>query len=330
MSRTTVVMVGGFLGSGKTSLILAAARLLEKRGVRTAVILNDQAGALVDTQLAQVHGLAAEQVTGGCFCCRFHDLGACAERLLAAAPKVIFAEPVGSCTDVAATVLQPLRRFYGERLHVAPFTVLRDPGLAIADEDIEYLYTKQLEEADLVRTTKADVYPGAELSVRTGQGIREWLQEVLAGTTTGGSKLLDIDYARYARAEAALGWLNLESTLESVPCSPAMVAGPLLDGVVGLMNEAGVRIAHCKLIASAATGYVKAALTGNDQEPAVEGDLTASPATRHEVLLNLRALGEPEELRRVVEEAMAAIPGTWMRTSIDCFRPAAPAPTYRS
>jgi G3E family GTPase len=40
--RPWIVIVGGFLGSGKTSLILAAAGLLEQRGLRCAVILNDQ------------------------------------------------------------------------------------------------------------------------------------------------------------------------------------------------------------------------------------------------------------------------------------------------
>jgi G3E family GTPase len=67
--KPAIVVVGGFLGAGKTTLILAAARVLQARGVRTAVILNDQGGELVDTRLAEAQGVAADQVTGGCFCC---------------------------------------------------------------------------------------------------------------------------------------------------------------------------------------------------------------------------------------------------------------------
>ena len=102
------MLVGGFLGAGKTSLILAAARVLERQGLRAAAILNDQGDDLVDTRIAREHGLAADQVAGGCFCCRFSDLLEAAERLEAYEPDVIFAEAVGSCTDLAATVLRPL------------------------------------------------------------------------------------------------------------------------------------------------------------------------------------------------------------------------------
>src|SRR5262249_27945282 len=90
-----LVLVGGFLGAGKTTLILCAARLLARRGVRVGVIMNDQAGGLVDTQFALAQDLAAEEVAGGCFCCRFSDLLTAANRLKEKGAEVIFAEPVG-------------------------------------------------------------------------------------------------------------------------------------------------------------------------------------------------------------------------------------------
>jgi G3E family GTPase len=40
-AKPWVVIVGGFLGAGKTTLILAAAEELERRGIRSAIILND-------------------------------------------------------------------------------------------------------------------------------------------------------------------------------------------------------------------------------------------------------------------------------------------------
>ena len=67
---------------------------------------------------------------GGCFCCRFSDLMDSAERLRAHEPDVILAEPVGSCIDISATVLQPIKRYYGDRYRLAPFTVLVDPQRA--------------------------------------------------------------------------------------------------------------------------------------------------------------------------------------------------------
>ena len=90
-------------------MILAAVRLLELRGLRCAVILNDQGNELVDMRHAEVHGMFSREVTGGCFCCRFSALTTVIEELGKTLPDVIFAEPAGSCTDISATVPGPLR-----------------------------------------------------------------------------------------------------------------------------------------------------------------------------------------------------------------------------
>src|SRR6476469_676252 len=125
-TRPVIVPLGGFLGAGKTTLILAASRILHSRGIRPAAILNDQGSELVDTHAA----VAADQVTGGCFCCRFSDLIDAAHRLHAHEPDVIFAEAVGSCTDISATTLQPLKLYYGHQFRLAAYSVLVDPQRA--------------------------------------------------------------------------------------------------------------------------------------------------------------------------------------------------------
>ena len=115
-----IVLIGGFLGAGKTTLILAAAQLLQRRGVPVAAVLNDQAADLVDTQFVQSQGIVTDQVAGGCFCCRFPDLLASIRELQAtAAPDIILAEPVGSCTDLAATVLRPLQTYHPDQYQEA-------------------------------------------------------------------------------------------------------------------------------------------------------------------------------------------------------------------
>src|SRR4051812_36610310 len=122
--RPTLALIGGFLGAGKTTLILKAARILAARGVRVAAVLNDQGDDLVDTELVRRNGIAADQVGGGCFCCRFPDLIDALDRLAVDGPEVIFAEAVGSCTDIVATTLRPLLRDHGHRFRIAPLTVL--------------------------------------------------------------------------------------------------------------------------------------------------------------------------------------------------------------
>ena len=204
--RPSVIFVGGFLGAGKTTLILAAARELKKRGIRCAAILNDQSDSLVDTQWAELHGVPSAEVTDGCFCCRLSDLRAQLEAMLAYAPEVIFAEPVGSCTDISATVLHPLMQEGTYRL--GQFSVLVDPLRSEsllqtdADQDLAFLFRKQLQEADLVCVTKSDLHPKPpelgvkhmrQLSGQTGQGVAAWLDEVLAGKLSAQKDVLDID-----------------------------------------------------------------------------------------------------------------------------------------
>jgi hypothetical protein len=333
--RPHLIVVGGFLGAGKTTLILAAARLLADRGLRSAIILNDQGESLVDTELARSSGFHAGEVTGGCFCCRFSQLMRVADELRAHAPDVIFAEPVGSCTDLSATILQPIRQAYSDTFQLAPLTVLVDPGRIRDNEDVAFLFQKQLEEADLVCFAKSDLYPDPpravntrQVSARTGQGVAAWLDEVMSGKL--GGTILDIDYDRYAQAEAALAWLNAEADLVcDPPISPAMLVGPFLDTLDRELAAANISIVHLKALDRTPGGSLKAAVCANGDEPSVEGALDASPVASHHLLLNLRAVSTPDPVRAIVQRALENLPGRLSEVRLNCFSPAAPKPERR-
>jgi hypothetical protein len=343
--RPTIVPIGGFLGAGKTSLIVAAARILQARGVRVAAVLNDQGGDLVDTSFVEANDILAGQVVGGCFCCRLSDLIYAAEALHGYMPEVIFAEAVGSCTDISATVMQPLKLDYAAQFRVAPYTVVVDPEIARRfrdpnlDPGLSFLFDKQIEEADLVCFTKADRYtefpplPGCSprfLSAQTGDGIAAWLDDVLSGKFPPGAKILEIDYERYARAEAELAWLNCSATVElASPASPASVAGPLIEGIEAALTAKDFMIAHLKVMDQSPEGWVKASIVCNGGEPSVQGILDASPAVAHQILLNARVAGSPDGLRAAVEAQLAAIPGTVEVRSMQCFSPSPPKPQKR-
>jgi hypothetical protein len=345
--RPTLVLVGGFLGAGKTSLLLSAARLLHDRGTRAAIITNDQGGALVDTRTATALGFDAGEIAGACFCCRFGDFIAAAQSLLAVKPDVIFAEPVGSCMDLSATVLQPLKQLYAAQFRLAPFSVLVDPRQAAefvkpdADPQLSYLFQNQIAEADLVLYTKSDLSQAQpqplapspqprHVSALTGEGVAAWLDEILNGRLRAGSQLLDIDYARYAAAEAALGWLNWEGELRlETALTPAYVVGPLLERLDAELTRAGAPIAHLKIFDRAPSGYIRAGICRNGDQPSVEGDLLASPARRHELVINLRARALPAVLDEALARATAELPATLRVLRHQCFQPAPPVPEYR-
>src|SRR6187402_1000415 len=147
-------MIGGFLGAGKTTAVAALAERLTRQGLKVGLITNDQGSELVDTAMLRASGFATEEIPGGCFCCRFNSLVDAAAKLTETTlPDVFIAEPVGSCTDLVATVTYPLRRMYGSEFAIAPLSVLIDPiraevifGLREGkrfSEKVLYIYRKQ-------------------------------------------------------------------------------------------------------------------------------------------------------------------------------------------
>src|SRR5512146_1334089 len=81
--RVRFLMVGGFLGAGKTTTIARLARHYLERGLKVGLVTNDQAFGLVDTQSLRAQGFQVGEVTGACFCCKFNDLVETAARLSA-------------------------------------------------------------------------------------------------------------------------------------------------------------------------------------------------------------------------------------------------------
>lgn len=357
-------MIGGFLGAGKTTAVAALARHLASSGLRVGLITNDQGSDLVDTAMLRSRGFATEEIPGGCFCCRFNSLVEAAERLTEnTSPDVFVAEPVGSCTDLVATVTYPLRRIYGDRFVIAPLSVLVDPiraerilGLAEGkrfSEKVLYIYRKQLEEADLIVISKADLldrarlaalqertraeYPNARVatvSVRTGEGVNEWFS-YLAEAEQHERASMEIDYDTYAEGEALLGWLN--ATVQ-VSHSSGFDSSAMLRTLCGEIQArlGNAEIAHLKMTLSPDQGLGDVAvvnLVRNDFVPELSIKLDA-PVLSGQLVVNARAEASPELLRDALLEAVTTlgerVPG--LRAHVDHvehFRPGRPNPTHR-
>jgi hypothetical protein len=160
--------------------------------------------------------------------------------------------------------------------------------------------------------------------------VEAWLSEILVDGLTAGTRALDIDYARYAQAEAALAWLNLSFVLETGPAiTSAVVIGPLLDRLDEALAAEGIELMHLKVFASSAAGWLKAAICAHGDEPRLEGSLDSSPTIRHELLVNLRAKGDPAQVRSIMSAQLETLPGRVLGVHLDCFSPAAPQPERR-
>jgi len=356
------IMVGGFLGSGKTTAIDRLARHLTNSGQRVGLICNDQSEGLVDTLLLRSKGFSVEEITGGCFCCRFDSLLEAAKKLeQASAPDFFLAEPVGSCTDLVSTVSYPLRRIYGDRFSVAPLSVLIDPArsariLGLTEgrnfsEKVIYVYRKQLEEADFIVVNKCDAHPPDFLerlviaiqetfpnaqtfvcSAKQSTGLEPWFKAMLSEHGDI-SRPLEINYDTYAEGEALLGWLNCTVRLESKQLfdgNRSLMA--LVDGIRDRIVAESGNIAHLKMTLDSHNGVGTlsvVSLVGNDGKPDLRESLL-DHVNGGSLTINLRAEADPALLEAVTRDALASLPGIESKIEhLDQFKPARPVPTHR-
>jgi glycerol uptake facilitator len=360
---TQLILVGGFLGSGKTTLLQHAAERLRNEGKQVGLVTNDQAANLVDTSLLKGSRAGeVREVAGGCFCCRFPDLvTALANLVTRHAPDTILCEPVGSCTDISATVLQPLKKLHGDRYRLTPYTVLLDPHRTVEalggerhttlPDHVLYIVRKQIEEADLLVINKADITPAEALercrtlledlvpdtpvitmSALTGTGISEWLGR-LEGLGGSGQRIADVDYDVYADGEAALGWLNTKVHLTSEsPVNWHEFADRLLSLFRQELRRRRAEIAHLKFRLTTGQDTLTANLTGTAARPFIRGRLDTSQLAA-QLLFNARVHIAPDQLEEILESSLAQITARYCITAdvgeLSAFAPARPQPTHR-
>lgn len=360
-------MIGGFLGAGKTTAVGKLARWLASKRIRAGLITNDQGCNLVDTALLRSQGFATEEIPGGCFCCRFNSLVDASQRLAnIGQPEVLIAEPVGSCTDLTATVAFPLRRLYGDNFTLAPVSVLVDPvralrvfGLEKAEnfsEKILYIYLKQIEESDLVVISKCDLLDEARLeslqraitakfprkeilavSVRNGTNLELWFSRITTTEQTA-QTAMKVDYEIYADGEALLGWLNCTVQIKARQAFEADVfLTELAAAVQKHLRKSEAQIAHLKMTLSPdprlADEIAAVNLVHNDFVPEFSFHLT-KPVTNGQLIINLRAEAAPDVLGAAVREGLATVEKKFpaMEATLDNlqhFRPGKPSPTHR-
>ncbi len=365
--KARYIMIGGFLGAGKTTAVAKLAQRLTERGLKVGLITNDQGRELVDTQMLRSKGFATEEIPGGCFCCRFNSLVEAAGKLTTSTqPDVFIAEPVGSCTDLVATVTYPLRRIYGDHFTIAPVSVLVDPVRAARvlglesggnfSEKVVYIYKKQLEEADILVINKLDLlgpervaqlrdaltaqFPRATVlavSARTGDELDPWFSQ-LESQEHGAGPTMDVDYDIYADGEALLGWLNATAQLQATtPFDADRVLTSIAREIQDRVRVQHAEIAHLKMTYSpdeALAGEIAVInLVRNDFVPELSLKLP-EPSKSGQLIINLRAENAPEALAQIVRESLHAVRELFPTLSIQLqhlehFRPGRPTPTHR-
>jgi G3E family GTPase len=356
------IMLGGFLGAGKTTTIGRLARHYQSLGLRVGIVTNDQATDLVDTHNLRAQGFEVGEVPGSCFCCNFNALTDTVAALSAEQrPHVILAEPVGSCTDLVATVIRPLQQLFATTFDVAPYGVLLKPshgGRILRNEprggfspQAAYIFRKQLEEADFIVINRVDQlstaeiseltqllerdFPGIpvlQMSAKTGDGFAA-LIELLDQRGRFGQRKMELDYDVYAAGEAELGWLN--SSQQIAAEQPFDLDQLLLDIITTLSKafvQLGVEPAHLKTIGLADGVYAVANLVSSTSPPELSLASQAKVKSAH-VIVNARVATLPDILQQQVTAALERVCQQYQARlevqQTQSFQPGRPVPTHR-
>lgn len=357
--KTRVIFCGGFLGAGKTTFLYSVAKILHQKGFNVGLITNDQAAELVDTAFLESESDLVAEVSGSCFCCNFHGLTEAIEHLIQnKGAQIILAEPVGSCTDLSATLVQPLKDKFKDTLDIAPLSVLADPSRLIEiisenDADLHtsaaYIYKKQLEEADLILINKSDtldLMQQRELIERTsnffnnekiyltsgltGEGLETWLDEALTAQFSG-NKILEIDYDIYAEGEAVLGWVNSSYDVLGELKDPKESLEKLLEKLLNLFIENKAAIGHVKLmLKNNDDEFIVGNLVKNTSKVSIRGQMEKFEGGK--LTINARVQMEPEDLYSLIESGLQLLRDEEVQVLnnvLNQLKPGYPTPTYR-
>ena len=357
--KTRMLVLGGYLGAGKTTLAINLAKTLkEKRDKSVSIIMNDQGDVLVDTEYSKDAGFDTRDIMGGCFCTNFDTFVSSARTLVTTGkPDVIIAEPIGTSTNIMSTVVAPLRSLYPDEFSVAPFAVVVDCVRAmdiLSDKEnrdvntVDIIPAHQIREAEIVILSKADMASKDRI-----QQIRDKILEILPGVRiveTSSMDLRNIDSIidiilsdevstkaptgeqnkGFAFEKAKLGWYS--GTFDVTPTDDVDMYSLETDLMKGVAQEYGSKsIVHVKVLVESKESAAKMSMVEeNIQVDGIYGSRYIK--TPGKLVLNARVVSPPKRLedtmRRLIDELPSKYPLTLVKTGEKCFTPKPESPSH--
>ena len=159
-----LLVVAGFLGSGKTTLVLSLATAAVRATLRVAVVVNEVGEVGIDGSVFRLGDLQVKEITAGCICCQ---IGVDLVRTLVEldqtfAPDLVIVEASGIAAP--AGVLDALRYYPADKIAGISTVTLVDPlRFEALYEVVTPLIEAQITGADVLVVTKKDQATATEL-----------------------------------------------------------------------------------------------------------------------------------------------------------------------
>lgn len=162
--RVPALVVSGFLGSGKTTLVSGILEEARRSGARVALVSNELGELGVDRAILGAGGQAYVELEGGCVCCELSDdlVRTLEELHRRVSPDRIVIETSGAALPFDTQLnfwRDPVRRWIGGDMAV----VVVDAEQVLEERDLPGLFSDQVRSADLLVLNKVDLVPEARL-----------------------------------------------------------------------------------------------------------------------------------------------------------------------
>jgi len=154
-----IIQIAGFLGSGKTTTIIALSNIIARKGKKIAIIVNEIGEIPVDARIINEYGLKVIDIGGGCICCELLvNLAYTLEELRKFYnPDIIIIEPSGVAIPSS---IDECIKMIKNNIEKGPIIVLFDGERGeelLLDDELSKFIKRQLINANIIAINKIDV-----------------------------------------------------------------------------------------------------------------------------------------------------------------------------
>lgn len=297
-----VVIVGGFLGSGKTTTVINMGKYLAEKGKKVAIIVNEIGEIGIDGDIVKKFGFDTKEITNGCICCTLKmGLKTAVNAIMKEyEPDILMIEPTGIAFPSSIKNEFKLMNL-SEEVKVAPLVTLIDGSrFKHLMKEAKNFAIRQIVDAEILGINKVDLIdtlqtPILEVSIQqlnpdarvvllsgkdTGKKFENFMQMVLPGNMEVTEKIntaeekTEIKAQEYESSIAAsgVGSYAAEFSIESKEAVSKETAREITTQVMSKIKEKALELnpeflGHIKLFLDNGSETVKQSITIYYEEP---------------------------------------------------------------